>query len=395
MKIYELPSVTNFYIIGSNEGNIKSIVQTLNEGLSNEIELDAAKSTNEKYMVAPSTDISWTTISSLGSVPFKKTNYNDSIIIINGNEKLGFNDIKYYELILEKINKALSKANTYLFFIRGNNDNPSYFKDELINLSNVKSIPDYSLIKISSKNILCVGGGISINRSWKMKHQELINSITSNESKKIYWEDEAPFFDGESLKELKNTKIDYVITHIAPTFSFPDFSYKEIPWIKADKALIDDLENARLVMDNIYDYLIKNHNKPEAWIYGHYNIANVETRAGINFISITNGQVINPLLTTKNKNALDSNIRRKIKMPMPNRNVDVFEDYQNIQVDREREAPVGADEEEIMNEEEMVNENHYARVDVDADYYAALDGAFEVNANPFDALAEPLDNQNN
>jgi hypothetical protein len=395
MKIYELPSVTNFYIIGSNEGNIKSIVQTLNEGLSNEIELDAAKPTNEKYMVAPSTDISWTTISSLGSVPFKKTNYNDSIIIINGNEKLGFNDIKYYELILEKINKALSKANTYLFFIRGNNDNPSYFKDELINLSNVKSIPDYSLIKISSKNILCVGGGISINRSWKMKHQELINSITSNESKKIYWEDEAPFFDGESLKELKNTKIDYVITHIAPTFSFPDFSYKEIPWIKADKALIDDLENARLVMDNIYDYLIKNHNKPEAWIYGHYNIANVETRAGINFISITNGQVINPLLTTKNKNALDSNIRRKIKMPMPNRNVDVFEDYQNIQVDREREAPVGADEEEIMNEEEMVNENHYARVDVDADYYAALDGAFEVNANPFDALAEPLDNQNN
>jgi hypothetical protein len=395
MKIYELPSVTNFYIIGSNEGNIKSIVQTLNEGLSNEIELDAAKSTNEKYMVAPSTDISWTTISSLGSVPFKKTNYNDSIIIINGNEKLGFNDIKYYELILEKINKALSKANTYLFFIRGNNDNPSYFKDELINLSNVKSIPDYSLIKISSKNILCVGGGISINRSWKMKHQELINNITSNESKKIYWEDEAPFFDGESLKELKNTKIDYVITHIAPTFSFPDFSYKEIPWIKADKALIDDLENARLVKDNIYDYLIKNHNKPEAWIYGHYNIANVETRAGINFISITNGQVINPLLATKNKNALDSNIRRKIKMPMPNRNVDVFEDYQNIQVDREREAPVGADEEEIMNEEEMVNENHYARVDVDADYYAALDGAFEVNANPFDALAEPLDNQNN
>jgi hypothetical protein len=395
MKIYELPSVTNFYIIGSNEGNIKSIVQTLNEGLSNEIELDAAKPTNEKYMVAPSTDISWTTISSLGSVPFQKTNYNDSIIIINGNEKLGFNDIKYYELILEKINKALSKTNTYLFFIRGNNDNPSFFKDELINLSNVKSIPDYSLIKISSKNILCVGGGISINRSWKMKHQELINSITSNESKKIYWEDEAPFFDGESLKELKNTKIDYVITHIAPTFSFPDFSYKEIPWIKADKALIDDLENARLVMDNIYDYLIKNHNKPEAWIYGHYNIANVETRAGINFISITNGQVINPLLTTKNKNALDSNIRRKIKMPMPNRNVDVFEGYQNIQVDREREAPVGADEEEIMNEEEMVNENHYARVDVDADYYAALDGAFEVNANPFDALAEPLDNQNN
>jgi len=395
MKIYELPSVTNFYIIGSNEGNIKSIVQTLNEGLSNKIELDAAKSTNEKYMVAPSTDISWTTISSLGSVPFQKANYNDSIIIINGNEKLGFNDIKYYELILTKINKALSKTNTYLFFIRGNNDNPSFFKDELINLSNVKSIPDYSLIKISSKNILCVGGGISINRSWKMKHQELINSITSNESKKIYWEDEAPFFDGESLKELKNTKIDYVITHIAPTFSFPDFSYKEIPWIKADKALIDDLENARLVMDNIYDYLIKNHNKPEAWIYGHYNIANVETRAGINFISITNGQVINPLLTTKTKNALNKNIRRKIKMPMPNRNVDVFEGYQNIQVDREREAPVGADEEEIMNEEEMVNENHYARVDVDVDYYAALDGAFEVNANPFDALAEPLDNQNN
>ncbi len=395
MKIYELPSVTNFYIIGSNEGNIKSIVQTLNEGLSNKIELDAAKSSNEKYIVAPSTDISWTTISSLGSIPFQKANYNDSIIIINGNEKLGFNDIKYYELILAKINKALSKANTYLFFIRGNNDNPSYFKDELINLSNVKSIPDYSLIKISSKNILCVGGGISINRSWKMKHQELINSITSNESKKIYWEDEAPFFDGESLKELKNTKIDYVITHIAPTFSFPDFSYKEIPWIKADKALIDDLENARLVMDNIYDYLIKNHNKPEAWIYGHYNIANVETRAGINFISITNGQVINPLLTTKTKNALNKNIRRKIKMPMPNRNVDVFEGYQNIQVDREREAPVGADEEEIMNEEEMVNENHYARVDVDADYYAALDVAFEVNANPFDALAEPLDNQNN
>lgn len=392
MKIYELPSVTNFYIIGSNEGNIKSIVQTLNEGLSNKIELDAAKPSNEKYMVAPSTDISWTTISSLGSVPFQKTIYNDSIIIINGNEKLGFNDIKYYELILTKINKALSKTNTYLFFIRGNNDNPSYFKDELINLSNVKSIPDYSLIKISSKNILCVGGGISINRSWKMKHQELINSVTSNESKKIYWEDEAPFFDAESLKELKNTKIDYVITHIAPTFSFPDFSYKEIPWVKTDKALIDDLENARLVMDNIYDYLIKNHNKPEAWIYGHYNIANAETRAGISFISITNGQVVNPLLTTKAKNALNKNAMRKIKMSFTNRNVDVIEDYRNIPVDRE--APVRFDEEEIMNEEEMVNENHYARVDGAFEVVENPHGMFEVNANPYGALAEPL-NQNN
>ena len=384
MKIYELPSITNFYIIGSNEGNIKSIVQTLNEGLSDKIELDAAKSSNEKYMVAPSADISWT------SAPFREAIYNNSIIIINGNEKIGFNDIKYYELILTKINKVLSKTNTYLFFVRGNNDNPSFFKDELINLSNVKSIPDYSLIKISSKNILCVGGGISINRSWKMKHQELINSVASNEPKKIYWEDEAPFFDAESLKELKNTKIDYVITHIAPTFSFPDFSYKEIPWVKTDKALIGDLENARLVMDNIYNYLIKNHNKPEAWIYGHYNIANVETRAGINFISITNGQIINPLIAMKAKNALKWDAMRKIKMPMPNRNVDVL---QNIPVDRE--APVRFDEEEIMNEEEMVNENHYARVDVDANHYAALDGAFEVNANPYDALAEPFNVENN
>ena len=392
MKIYELPSVTNFYIIGSNEGNIKSIVQTLNEGLSDKIELDATKSSNEKYVVGPSTGISWTTISSLSSVPFQKTNYNDSIIIINGNEKIGFNDIKYYELILTKINKVLSKTNTYLFFVRGNNDNPSFFKGELINLSNVKSIPDYSLIKINDKNILCVGGGISINRSWKMKHQELINSVASNESKKIYWEDEAPFFDAESLKELKNTKIDYVITHIAPTFSFPDFSYKEIPWAKTDKALVDDLENARLVMDNIYDYLIRNHNKPEAWIYGHYNIANVETRAGISFISITNGQIINPLIAMKTKNAL-SNAKRKIKMPMPNRNADVFEGHQNIPVDRE--APVRFDEEEIMNEEEMVNENHYARVDVDANHYAALDGAFVVNANPYDVLAEPFNVENN
>lgn len=391
MKIYELPSVTNFYIIGSNEGNIKSIVQTLNEGLSDKIELDAAKSSNEKYMVAPSTDISWTIISSLSSTPFRKAIYNDSIIIINGNEKIGFNDIKYYELILTKINKVLSKTNTYLFFVRGNNDNPSFFKGELINLSNVKSIPDYSLIKISSKNILCVGGGISINRSWKMKHQELINSVTSNESKKIYWEDEAPFFDAESLKELKNTKIDYVITHIAPTFSFPDFSYKEIPWVKTDKALIDDLENARLVMDNIYDYLIKNHNKPEAWVYGHYNIANAETRAGINFISIANGAIINPLMAMKNKNALNSNARRKIKMPMPNRNVDVLEDYQNVPDDRE--APVGADEEEeIMNEEEMVNENHYAVLDAGANNdveiagagnYAVIADAFNIGNNPF------------
>ena len=100
----------------------------------------------------------------------------DSVIIFAGDIGLGFEKTEHYKQIFPKLNKVMKMQGNVLLFVRGNHDDPSYFQEEKINYSNIKSIPDYSVInfyqdwddemKESPKfSILCVGGGISIDNT--------------------------------------------------------------------------------------------------------------------------------------------------------------------------------------------------------------------------------------
>ena len=81
----------------------------------------------------------------------------DTVIIVAGDCGFGFEKPGYYENIYKRCRERLSKANNWIAFVRGNHDNPAYFRSALPlesskNLQPIKhrrwmTLPDYSVMK--------------------------------------------------------------------------------------------------------------------------------------------------------------------------------------------------------------------------------------------------------
>lgn len=236
------------------------------------------------------------------NVGIKKTDddFTNSIIIIAGDCGLGFPSLKKDNKDLLKLNDEMKNINSIVFFIRGNHDDPDYFDGKTVDMSNLKAIPDYSIIRLKGTNVLCVGGAISIDRKWREKEE-----LRSYSKRTLYWPEEGLMYDEEKLKEIKEKgiKVDIIITHTAPkcfygsfnnensldSFYFYDFD------LKADKEKEDE------IAAKLYDYVIKNFN-PKLWIYGHFHkynekmVKNTMTFAlpyidNYHFKSLTNNEI--------------------------------------------------------------------------------------------------------
>lgn len=218
----------------------------------------------------------------------------DAILIVCGDVGLGFSKDQYYRYIFPELDMYCHKHNIHIYFVRGNHDDPSYFDGEKINYNNIKAIPDYSVITTPNHNILCIGGAISIDRSWrKAKHCWNIGSysyfyncsqeVAQEECQKIYWSDEVVVYDEEKLNDILNKyKIDIVATHTAPSFVFPHTDLNSNPdlcrFVKKDINLIDDIKSERETMNKIYEKV-----KPTNWFYGHFHDHCVENYENTKF----------------------------------------------------------------------------------------------------------------
>ena len=311
MKIYDFSSIENVYVVGDIQGEFDTLMSSLNKGFKEKMsdddihpkEAERRKKEEERSRLAmerrmhnqgirlnhqiqfPTLAMPQDSFTIKADYASALSFYSDAIIISTGNNRIGFNSDAYYEKVFGKMNEILAKNNTTILFIRGNNDDPSFFREEKINFTNVKTIPDYSIIKTKHGNILCVGGGLSIDRVWRKKQQDRLSSISSDKKKILYWKDEMPIFDDDKMKELSESgiKISGVVSHVAPTFALPDIADSLDDWCTKDADLARDIENERLVMDKIYDALRSMGNRPSFWYYGHYKLDNREHRANILF----------------------------------------------------------------------------------------------------------------
>ena len=315
MKTYDFSSIEKIYVVGDVQGEFDTLMSSLNRGFKEKMsdddihpkEAERRKKEEERRRlqmeermrnqgIRMGRQIQFPNLAMPQNAPkdYYDMNangspmYSDAIIISAGDNLIGFNSDAYYERIFSKMNEILAKNNTTILFIRGNNDDPSFFREEKINFTNVKTIPDYSVIKTKHGNILCVGGGLSIDRVWRKKQQDRLSSISSDKKKILYWKDEMPIFDDDKMKELSESgiKISGVVSHVAPTFAFPDIADSLDDWCTKDADLARDIENERLVMDKIYDALRSMGNRPSFWYYGHYKLDNREHRANILFRAI-------------------------------------------------------------------------------------------------------------
>ena len=321
MNNYSFKDINNIYVIGDCHGEFKTYLHYIKQGLfvnsededtphPKEIERLERKEAREHAAREQAEQMGYhglferregrpylrfgaptTTGMSNAYKKSKRSNkgiYSNSLFIIAGDCGIGYNKKKYYDDIFEKFNKILSYNNSFIIFIRGNHDDPEYFNGESINLSNIKAVPDYSVISVCNKNILCVGGAISLDRTWRVKQEERINRFSSNK-KTIYWKNEAPIFDKNLLNEaIKSFKIDYVISHSAPSFvSTEKFGIEE--WLENDKNLLSDITEERKVLDKVFETLRDNNMKPFYWAYGHFDANFIEKRSDTIFRGLGGG----------------------------------------------------------------------------------------------------------
>lgn len=183
-----------------------------------------------------------------------------SSIIQVGDFGIGFEPIAYEKSKLDKVNDALNSKKIHLYVLRGNHDDPYYFKDYTgFHFSNITFVPDYSVLSIEGNNILFIGGAVSIDRAARLRTNDR------------YWRNEIIReidLDKDMAKDMLSANV--VISHSAPSSFYPYTSGKLTKDImEEDPYLFQEITKEREYLQKIFDKM-KNFNL-EAWFYGHFH----------------------------------------------------------------------------------------------------------------------------
>jgi hypothetical protein len=170
-------------------------------------------------------------------------------IISVGDCGIGFESKEYNFKLFELLNKDFKERNIYFKAIRGNHDDPSYFKTGKVHLSHFELLEDYTTIKYKNKTIQFIGGAISIDR-------------TGRKEGSSYWKDEGAVLRKDLCKE-----VDVLVTHTAPSLCYPQTFNKIVyGWANQDEKLIIDLKEEGALLDQVFEIC-----KPKLHIYGHFH----------------------------------------------------------------------------------------------------------------------------
>lgn len=196
----------------------------------------------------------------------------DAYIIQVGDFGVGFKTLVKEKRQLDDINTALIKRNVIVYAIRGNHDHPSYFENDPFGLSNIKLVKDYTVLNLVGKNILCIGGAISIDRTVRYTKRQLEGDYTTNIGVDSWWKDEGFNYDDSKLVDLRDINI--VVTHTTPDYCWPDNSNGFAPIVNdfasMDKTLKTELLDERRRMTLAFQ-TIKMYNDIELNVYGHFH----------------------------------------------------------------------------------------------------------------------------
>jgi calcineurin-like phosphoesterase family protein len=186
----------------------------------------------------------------------KRANIEDAYIIQCGDFGVGFHKENFYKEQLGKLNDRLVNKNCHMFVLRGNHDDPSWFKhtNNPFDLSNITLVEDYWVLNLLGKKILCVGGAVSIDAVQRVEG-------------KSYWKDEV-FVLNES-DWIKTANADIVACHISCDQADMFNSFHKIRGrFQDDPTLEEKLVAERKLSSALYDMT-----KPALWIHGHYHQA--------------------------------------------------------------------------------------------------------------------------
>jgi DNA repair exonuclease SbcCD nuclease subunit len=191
-------------------------------------------------------------------IKISQDKYRNTVIIQTGDFGVGFIKYQRQANVLGEFNKFLKLYNIVMYCIAGNHDDRSYFDGKFV-LSNLKLMPDYSVLEIEGSRILLIGGAISVDR-------------TDRKLNESYWINEKFVLDKEKIGKLEN--IDIVATHTAPDFCRPfnTLGFGELVnhYSKQDEFLKHELTLERQSLTEMWN-LLKEKNKVEYYFYSHFH----------------------------------------------------------------------------------------------------------------------------
>lgn len=194
-------------------------------------------------------------------------------IIQVGDFGLGFSSLEKERRMLNMYHKNLVKNNVFVWAIRGNHDYKPYFDNDPFNFTNIKLVPDYTVLNFNDKNILCIGGAVSVDRMLRMTKNQMLNIHDGNDLKS-WWTDEVFNLDIDKLSNFRN--IDIVVTHTAPDYCPVDNTFGLGPFVEGiikktgDENLRYDLQIERNKLSQAFQILKENNNISNAY-YGHFH----------------------------------------------------------------------------------------------------------------------------
>jgi len=207
----------------------------------------------------------------------------DAYIIQVGDFGVGFSTLDKEKRLLKMTNDVLVKRNIILYAIRGNHDYKPYFDNDPFGFTNIKLVKDYTVLNLEGKNILCIGGAVSVDRKLQMTKHQLNGNFDVKTGNERWWNDEGFVWQDDKLVDLRNINI--VVTHTAPDYCIPDnsngFGAFVNGFFKNDPELKLDLLHERRQMTLAFQ-TIKMYNEITHHYYGHYHRSDLITIDGVN-----------------------------------------------------------------------------------------------------------------
>lgn len=192
--------------------------------------------------------------------------------IILGDFGAGFRDNKGLEFekaldkVYDKYKDCLEKRDIVIYTIRGNHDDPKYFKDDKeFSKPNLIFMEDYKIYNIAGRTIFPIGGSVSMDRKCFSNNGTPVDYRTEG---KNWWSGEEIV---ETNKKTWPLRVDIIISHDAPSIFDPIYIKKDVSKLSDAEAdyendIWDRCQKGRMYLSEIAKYV-----NADYWYFGHHH----------------------------------------------------------------------------------------------------------------------------
>lgn len=186
----------------------------------------------------------------------QKNKIENADIIVLGDFGAGFHKKEYMVQEYNRSKKKLEKYDLNIHVLRGNHDNPEYFRDPIpLDFPRLHFLEDHKVYEICGRRIYIIGGANSTDITYR--------DITGKVRERIEGVD---WWSGEDIVRVPESelprRVDIIATHSAPlSFEPVAMKFDETPLWQYEKILEE-----RRYLDSILKSI-----RTDYWYYGHYH----------------------------------------------------------------------------------------------------------------------------